>query len=108
MQSIVIGTMPSIGICEINEKLVVEKWNHLWLIHNNRRTDSYMLIKHLRKDSDIKVIKLTISKNQAYSIISKLRLNSYKSKFFKGLCIFRRRKDKIMLDNYYKSKHGSL
>ena len=75
------GAVPITGIAELDIDLVVEKWNHLWALIENRRANEWQLIKYIRKDSPRLDIKLTISKEQANELIERVDLTDYGSCF---------------------------
>ena len=75
------GEVPITGIAELDTDIVVEEWNHLWSLIENRRTNEWQLIKYIRKDSPRLDIKLTISKEQANELIERVDLTDYGSCF---------------------------
>ena len=79
----VIKVFNTIGECEVYVDKVVEKWNHLWVIYEWRGMDAttYRLVKFIRKDSQIRALKITISQAQAKEIIEQVGLTSENSLF---------------------------
>ncbi len=100
------GEFKNTGINEIDIDLVVGKWNHLWLLSEWQRDNSWRIIKYLRKDSGITVIKLTISWQQANEIVRKLNLKPTNTGFTSGYS-WRTEKDMIYLDKWRRTKQQS-
>ena len=60
------------GICVVDVDMVVKKWNHLWFL--SQWKDTVRLVKMLRKDSDIRALKVEISNEQSQDLIKQLNL----------------------------------
>jgi hypothetical protein len=67
------------GNCVIDIDYAIKKWNHLyWIAQWN---DTYRLIIHVRKDSPITKMKVSISEKQAKELIAKLKLTGVNGGF---------------------------
>jgi hypothetical protein len=97
MKNIVLGDFKDTGVNTIDIDLVVSKWNHLWVLIEWERDNSWRLVKYLRKDSPITNFKLTISPEQAKDLILKLDLISSNSGIFNSGFSWRTKKDMIKL-----------
>lgn len=89
---IVLGEFKDTGINKIDVDLVINKWNHLWILTEWQIDNSWRIVKYLRKDSPITKIKITISYKQAQEIIEKLDLKPINSGFSSGF-IWRQQKN---------------
>lgn len=83
----VISDFQQTGICEIVIGEVVKRWNHLWKIYQWR--DEFTLVKFIRKDSEIRALKVAISDQQARELIDKLNLNQYSNGIFKSSSVWK-------------------
>lgn len=105
---ITVGEFKDTGINEIDIDLAVKKWNHLWWISENSKTEyreeSWRLISYVRIDSPITKIKLTISRSQANDLIGKLELYPSRDTTFKGMSSWRRDKDTAYIEAYRSKK----
>ena len=81
---IVKGEFKETGINEIDIDLVVSKWNHLWVLTEWERDNTWRVVKYIRKDSPRTEIKLTISWRQASELVKKLDLKSVYAGFGSG------------------------
>ena len=102
---IIKGDFKNTGINEIDIDFVVKKWNHLWMLTEWQRDNSWRIIKYIRKDSPITEIKLTISWQQANELAKKLGLISTNTGFRSGFS-WRTKKDMIHLDNWRREKYN--
>ncbi|MCK9456999.1 MAG: hypothetical protein M0R31_06870 [Candidatus Riflebacteria bacterium] len=102
---IVKGEFKDTGINEIDIDLVVSKWNHLWVLTEWQRDNSWRVIKYIRKDSPITEIKLTISWQQANELVKRLDLKPTNTGFRSGYS-WRTEKDMEYLDNWRRSKYA--
>lgn len=84
------------GPCQIDVDTACEKWNHLWVLLEWRANDSWRLVKHLRKDSPITQVKVSISRDQAKEIRDRLGLVGVQTAFKSGVS-YRRKTDWKML-----------
>ncbi len=96
---IVKGEFKDTGINEIDIDLVVSKWNHLWVITEWQRDNSWRVVKYIRKNSGIADIKLTISCKQANELIKRLNLKPANTLFRSGYS-WRNEKDMIYIDDW--------
>ena len=89
LDNIIIWEYEITWILQIDTNLVIEHWSHLWYIFHSKvwGGNKFQLVKKLRKDSDIRDIKLTISEYQANILINKLKLNKYQE-FFKNMWVY--------------------
>lgn len=71
------GELKHTGINEVDIDLIVKKWNHLWILTEWTRDNSWRVVKYVRKDSPMTQIKITISWKQANEIAEKLLLRPY-------------------------------
>ena len=101
---ITVGKFNDTGPNEIDIDLVMSKWNHLWLLTEWKRDNSWRIVKYLRKDSPITTIKTTISFQQAKELIKKLDLTSENSGFASGFS-WRKQKDVDDLDKWRYEKY---
>ena len=62
----------STGECIVDIEKICQKWNHLYLVY--RYDETYRFIKYKRKDSQIREIKVEISKEQALAVIKRMNL----------------------------------
>ncbi len=102
---IIKGDLKNTGVNEIDIDFVVSKWNHLWMLTEWQRDNSWRIIKYIRKDSQITEIKLTISWQQANELVKKLGLISTNTGFGCGFS-WRAKKDMIHLDNWRREKYN--
>lgn len=77
-----IKTFKETGPCEINIEMVIRKWNRLWCISQWR--DEFTLVKYLRKDSPIKLLKAKMEPQEAEILISILELERTQSGIFRS------------------------
>lgn len=104
MKSIVLGKFKDTGINEIDIDLVTSKWNHLWMLTEWERDNSWRVVKYVRKDSGITEIKLTISWQQANEIVKKLDLMPTNTGFKSGYS-WRTKKDMEYLKEWRMKKY---
>jgi hypothetical protein len=71
---IIIGPFKQTGDIKIDVDLVIKNWSNLWMLSEWRRNNTFRIVKFLRIDSPITVFKFTISKEQAYELIERLKL----------------------------------
>jgi hypothetical protein len=102
---IVKGKFKNIGINKIDIDLVVSKWNHLWILAEWERDNSWRVIKYIRKDSENTEIKLTISWRQANELVKRLDLKPILVGLGSGYS-WRREKDWVYLDNWRREKYA--
>ena len=81
---LITGEFQQIGINTIDISVLEKNWNHLWSLNEWRRTNTWRLIKLLRKDSDIRTFGTEVSEEQAKEIIDKLGLSSNNTFFSSG------------------------
>ena len=79
-----VGEFKEIGINEIDTDLVINQWNHLWMLAEWTVDNEWRIIKFIRKDSEKKELKVTISWQQANELVKKLGLKSEQSAFKSG------------------------
>ena len=91
------------GINEVDVDLVCNNWNHLWMLAEWQKDNSWILIKHIRKYSGIVALKITISWKQANEIVKKLDLRPVNSGLTSGYT-WRTIKDFMYLDEYRRNK----
>ena len=103
---IVKGEFKDTGINEVDIDLIVNKWNHLWVLAEWQRDNSWRIIKYIRKDSGITEIKITISCQQANEIVKRLDLKPEQSIFRSGYS-WRTEKDMQHLENWRREKYAS-
>jgi hypothetical protein len=96
--NIVKGEFKDTGINKVDIKLVKSKWNHLWMLTEWKRNNSWRIVKYLRKDSGITCLKLTISCKQAKKIIKKLDLKATNTGFTSGFSWRKEEDVKAMAD----------
>jgi hypothetical protein len=102
---IVKGEFKDAGINEIDIDLVVSNWNHLWMLTEWQRDNSWRVVKYIRKDSPITEIKLTISWQQANELVKRLDLKPTNTGLTSGHS-WRTEKDMAYLDNWRWSKYA--
>ena len=78
------GEFKETGGNEIDINAVVSYWNHLWVLTERRKDDSWKLTKQVRKDSNLIKLRLTISPDQAQELIKRLDLKPDESTIFKN------------------------
>lgn len=103
LANIIKGNLNLTGINEIDTNLVSKKWNHLWMIAEWKRDNSWRLIKYVRKDSGITSIKTTIAEEQARELIEKNNLKAYGTVFTSGVN-WRRKKDVLYLEKWRRER----
>ena len=99
MEDIIIGEFKMTGGNTINIDLVVKRWNHLWVIMEWKRDNSFRLIKYVRKDSQMTACKLSLFEKQAKELIKKLNLISTNTGFTSGFS-WRRGEDMEHLEEW--------
>lgn len=97
MNGIIVGEFKMTGANTIDVDLVAKQWNHLWMLAEWKRNNSWRIIKYIRKDSPITKIKLTISSQQADELIKRLDLKPVNIGF-KSSYSWRRREDMEYLE----------
>ncbi len=82
----IVTDFKSTGNCKVDVDLVCDKWNHTWFLSQwvNADENEFTLCKQLRLGANAYRIKVTISVEQAESIIKKLNLDREDSMFRSG------------------------
>lgn len=72
MTDVVIGSFNDSGENTVSIEKTIKRWNHLWCLI--QWEEKFTLVKYLRKDSPITVLKTQISDTQARQLIDVLSL----------------------------------
>ena len=90
IEDVVVKEFNDTGICAVDVDMAVKKWNHLWSL--SQWKDTFRLVKMLRKDSDIRDLKVEISNEQAEELIKRMSLVQIQSGVFNSGSTWRKNK----------------